>query len=87
VALPSETPLPAPLAAGAAAPDGARYAELTPFGILVFERHAAPPALLRPDGFLSVAGAAQDVAISPSGRRVAVVANAATYVLTRDGSH
>jgi hypothetical protein len=85
-ALPGETPLPAPLPAGAAAADGTRYAELTPFGVLVFERHAAPPALLRPDGFLSFAGAAQDIAISPSGRRVAVVANDVVYVLTRDGA-
>jgi hypothetical protein len=87
LALPVETPLPAPLAAGAAVPDGTRYAELTAFGVLVFERHAAPPALLRPDGFLTIAGAAQDVAISPSGKRVAVIANGAAYVLTRDGSH
>ncbi len=83
-ALPNETPLPAPLPAGAASADGTRYAELSAFGVLVFERHAAPPALLRPDGFLSFAGAAQDVAISPSGRRIAVVANGTVYVLTRE---
>jgi hypothetical protein len=83
-ALPSETPLPAPLAGGSAAADGTRYAELSAFGVLVFERHAAPPALLRPDGFLSFAGAAVDVAISPSGRRIAVVANGTVYVLTRE---
>jgi hypothetical protein len=87
LALPAETPLPAPLTAGAAAADGTRYVELTPFGVLLFERHAAPPALLRPDGFLAIAGAASDVAVSPSGKRVSVVANGTAYVLTRDGSH
>jgi hypothetical protein len=86
-ALPSETPLPAPLPAGAAVPDGTRYAELTPFGVLVFERHAAAPALLRPEGLLAFAGGARDVAISPSGKRVAVTANDVVYVLTRDGAH
>jgi hypothetical protein len=84
--LPAETPLPAPLPAGPAAPDGTRYAELTPFGVLVFERHAAPPALLRPDGFLTIAAEAQDVALSPSGRRVALIAHGTVYILSRAGS-
>jgi hypothetical protein len=87
VALPVETPLPAPLSGGAAALDGTRYAELTPFGVLVFERHGAAPALLRPDGFLTIAGAAEDVALSPSGKHVAVVAHGTTYILTRSGAH
>jgi len=55
--------------------------------VLIFERHASAPALLRPDGLLAFAGAAQDVAISPSGRRVAVCANGAVYVLTREAAH
>jgi hypothetical protein len=86
LALPAGTPLPAPLAAGQAAADGARYAELTPFGVLAFERTEAAPALLRPDGFLTLASAAEDVAISPSGKRMSVVANGSVYILTRAGA-
>lgn len=82
-ALPEGSPLPAPLPSGQASPDGARYAELSPAGVLVFQR-GADPELWRPDGFGAIALNAREVAISPSGRHVAVVADGTVYVLTRD---
>lgn len=82
-AVPEQAPLPAPLPSGAGSADGARYAQLTPAGVLVFERSAATPELWRPDGYSAIAAAARQVAVSPSGKRVAVVANGSVYVLSR----
>jgi hypothetical protein len=82
-ALPEQAPLPAPLPSGAGSSDGARYAELSPAGVLVFSRSSAAPELWRPDGYSAIAASAQQVAISPSGRRVAVVANGGVYILSR----
>jgi hypothetical protein len=79
-----DAPLPAPLPAGLAAPDGSFRAELTPAGVLVFARGAAGPELWRPDGFAGIAQSAREVAISPQGRRVAVVADGVVYVLSRE---
>jgi hypothetical protein len=82
-ALPAGAPLPAPLPSGAGTPDGARYAELSPAGILVYARGGSPPELWRPDGYSALAASARQPAISPSGKRVAVLANGGVYVLSR----
>ncbi len=67
------TPLPAPLPSGAATPDGARYVEATPFGVVVYAVRSGEVELWRPEGYLSLGKAAREAAVSPSGRRVAVV--------------
>jgi hypothetical protein len=79
-----DTPLPAPLPSGLSAPDGSFRAELTPAGVLVYARGAAAPELWRPDGFAGIAQNAREVAISPQGRRAAVVADGIVYVLSRE---
>lgn len=79
-----DTPLPAPLPSGLSAPDGSFRAELTPAGVLVYARGAAAPELWRPDGFAGIAQSAREVAISPQGRRAAVVADGIVYVLSRE---
>lgn len=81
--LTSEAPCPAPLPLGVSSNDGARYAELTPVGILVTERSRPAPELWRPEGYAAIADRAREVAISPSGKRVAVVVDQVVYVLTR----
>jgi hypothetical protein len=80
-----DTPLPAPLPAGLSVPDGSRRVELTPVGVLVIARGSASPEFWRPDGFAGIAQSAREVAISPMGRRVAVVADGVLYVLSREG--
>jgi hypothetical protein len=82
-ALPERAPLPAPLPSGAGSSDGVHYAQLSPAGVLVFSRSGAPPELWRPDGYSAIAASARQVAISPSGRRAAVVANGGVYILSR----
>ena len=82
--LPVGAPLPAPLPSGQSTADGSRYAELSPAGVLVFERGAETPELWRPDGFSALALNAREVAISPSGHRAAVVVSGTVYVLTRN---
>jgi hypothetical protein len=52
--------------------------------VLVFARGAAGPELWRPDVFAGIAQSAREVAISPQGRRVAVVADGVVYVLSRE---
>lgn len=81
--LPPGAPLPAPLPAGAGTPDGTRHAELSPAGVMVYTRAGAAPELWRPDGYSAIAPSARQVAISPSGKRIAVVANGVVYVLSR----
>lgn len=83
-AIDGDAPLPAPLPSGLSSPDGAFRAELTPAGVLVFARGAAAPELWRPDGFAGIAQSASEVAISPQGRRAAVVADGVVYVLSRE---
>ncbi|MFT3927987.1 MAG: hypothetical protein QM778_35995 [Myxococcales bacterium] len=74
-----QTPPPAPLPSGAATPDGARYVEATPFGVLVHGVRNGEVELWRPEGYLSLGKAAREAAVSPSGRRVAVVLGDDTF--------
>jgi hypothetical protein len=80
-ALEPGAPAPAPLPAGTALADGSQHAQATPFGVLVFGPQGV--ALLRPEGYTSAVTAPLDVALSPSGKRVAVVSGGRVYVLTR----
>ncbi len=75
------TPRPAPLALGRASSDGSRYAWLAPFGVVVMDT-SGQAELWRPKGWENVAATASDVAISPSGRRIAVVSAGRVYVLS-----
>jgi hypothetical protein len=69
--LPLDAPAPAPVVPGAASSDVSHYALLTDYGILVMHRGSeGASVLVRPTGFARQ-GTAIDVAISPSGRRVA----------------
>jgi len=69
--LPLDAPAPAPVMPGAASSDVSHYALLTDHGILVMHRGSeSASVLVRPTGFVRQ-GTAIDVAISPSGRRVA----------------
>lgn len=81
--VPEGAPLPAPLPSGISSPDGARYVQLSPAGVLVFERSAGQPELWRPDGYAAIANSARQVAVSPSGRHIAVVAHGTVYILSR----
>lgn len=81
--LPERSPLPAPLPAGAASPDGGRYVEATPFGILVYNVRDGETELWRPEGYASLAKAAREAAVSPSGRRVVVISGDTFYTLGR----
>jgi hypothetical protein len=74
---------PAPLPAGAATTDGARYVEATAQGVLVFGPSSAQVELWRPEGYSSVAKEPLEAAISPSGRRVTVVSGGIVYILER----
>jgi len=80
-ALDETTPRPAPLPAGRATPDGSHYAWLTPFGVVVFGAQNAPPALFRPAGWDAIGPSATDVAISPSGKQLAVLSGGRCYLL------
>lgn len=73
------TPLPAPLPSGAATPDGARYVEATPFGVVIYSVRSAEVELWRPEGYLSLGKSAREAAVSPSGRKVAVVLGDNTF--------
>lgn len=75
------TPAPAPLPLGAALVDGSLHAEATPFGVLVY--HAQGVSLLRPEGYDSAATNPTEVAVSPSGKRVAVVSGGRVLLLQR----
>ncbi len=66
-----DAPAPAPILPGAATSDVGHYALLTDHGIVVMHRGGeSASVLVRPTGF-SRQGSAIDVAISPSGRRLA----------------
>jgi hypothetical protein len=82
--VPDDAPLPAPLPSGLASPDGARRVELTPAGALVLTRGTPAPELWRPEGFAGIAQSAREAAISPMGRRVALVADGIVYVLSNE---
>jgi hypothetical protein len=76
-----DAPRPAPLPSGTATANGARYVEATPFGILVYGPRSTSVELWRPEGYSAIATAALEAAISPSGRKVALVAGTDVYVL------
>ncbi len=74
------TPRPAPLPVGRATSDGSRYAWLLPFGVVVLDT-SGKAELWRPKGWEDVGPGASDVAISPSGLRIAVISAGRTYLL------
>ncbi|HEY6877867.1 MAG TPA: hypothetical protein VI299_07595, partial [Polyangiales bacterium] len=78
-----DAPRPAPLPAGSATRDGARYVEATPYGVLLYGPSSTHVELWRPEGYLEIAKGPLEVAISPSARRVALVAGGAVYLLER----
>jgi hypothetical protein len=78
-----DAPRPAPLPAGSATIDGARYVEATPHGVLVFGPSSARVELWRPEGYAAIAREPLEAAISPSARRVAVVSGATVFLIER----
>ncbi|MET0343428.1 MAG: hypothetical protein ABW252_20625 [Polyangiales bacterium] len=78
-----DAPRPAPVAAGVATSDASRWVEATPAGVLVYGPRGTDVALLRPDGYAAIAKGPLEAAVSPTGRRVALVAGGAVYVLER----
>ncbi|HEX5661690.1 MAG TPA: hypothetical protein VFX59_31080 [Polyangiales bacterium] len=77
------SPRPAPLPAGVATRDGARYVEATPYGVLLYGPSSDQVELWRPEGYLQIAKGPLEAAISPTARRVALVAGGSVYVLER----
>lgn len=78
------TPPPAPLPAGAITSDGRYFVELRAGGVLVHRTGpSASSALLWPEGWAGREGVASDPAVSPSGRRVAVVRGGRVLLLER----
>ncbi len=78
------TPPPVPLPAGAISPDGRFVAELA--GPAVRVMRVSPrgaPELLWPAGWGELSGAPTDVAVSGSGRRVAVLRGGRVYLIER----
>jgi hypothetical protein len=47
--------------------------EATPFGVVVYSVRNAEVELWRPEGYLSLGKTAREAAVSPSGRRIAVI--------------
>jgi hypothetical protein len=82
-----DSPRPAPLPSGPATRDGARYVEATPYGVLVYGPNSSKVELWRPEGYLEIAKGPLEAAISPTGRRVALVAGGSVYVLERASVH
>lgn len=81
VAVAPERPLPGPIAAGAAAPGGGAYALLTPAGIIL--RNAASSQkqqVFRPPQWDFAR--ATDVAVSPSGKKLALLSAGRVYIAT-----
>ena len=83
-ALAPDAPRPAPLASGSVTADGARYVEATPYGVLIYGPVSTRVELWRPEGYTSIAHGALEAAISPSARKVAVVAGSEVYILERE---
>ena len=76
VALELGDAIPAPIAPGHATSDARAYAYAVPGGVVIVELSPARGAVLfRPAGAQPAEGTAIDVAISPSGRRVAWIAS------------
>ncbi|MEZ4340700.1 MAG: hypothetical protein R3B82_29110, partial [Sandaracinaceae bacterium] len=82
-----QTPPPVPLPPGAISRDGRFVAELA--GPAVRVMRVSPrgaPELLWPEGWGELPGAPTDVAVSPSGRRVAVLRGGRVYLIERGGA-
>lgn len=78
------TPPPVPLPAGAIDPRGTYLASLNGPGVFVRQVGSSePPTLLWPEGWGGIDGVVTDVAVSPSGRRVAVVRGGRVYLIER----
>lgn len=71
---PPGTPLPVPMAPGAADAAGNSFALALPIGVVLFLEQQTRAVLLRPDGYLVPEGMPIDVAVAPSGDRVAYLA-------------
>jgi hypothetical protein len=75
---------PAPLAPGAITADGRYLAEVRGIGVVVHELAPSPSTtLLWPEGWAAREGDVSDPAVSPSGRRVAVLRGGRVLVLER----
>ncbi|MGE0786224.1 MAG: hypothetical protein AB7S26_11085 [Sandaracinaceae bacterium] len=79
------TPPPAPLPAGRTTIDGRFRVELRGPGVLLHEVGAAAPQLLWPEGWGAREGALSHPAVSPTGRRVAVLSGDRVVVIERGG--
>lgn len=79
--LAEDAPAPAPLSGGRATTGAERYALGTPLGVVVAER-GGTARLFRPAGFAASALRTADVAISPNGRKIALVHDGRAVVLT-----
>jgi hypothetical protein len=78
--LPPEAPRPAPISSGVATPDASRHVYALPYGVVIYGQQGNE--LWRPAGYAELFPNITDVAISPSARRVAVVAKRRVYVLS-----
>lgn len=81
--LAADAPRPAPLPSGVATADGARYVEPTAHGLLLFGPSSSKVELWRPEGYAEIANGPLEAAISPSARRVALVAGGEVYLLEK----
>jgi hypothetical protein len=55
--------------------------------VLVYGPNSSKVELWRPEGYLEIAKGPLEAAISPTGRRVALVAGGSVYVLERASVH
>lgn len=83
-ALPGDAPAPAPLPPGPALPDGSMHVEATRFGVLLYRAQGV--ILVRPEGYEAAVGTPSDAAVSPSGKRIAVVSGGKVFLVTRGAS-
>lgn len=79
-----EAPRPAPLPSGSATADGARYVEATPYGVLVYGPSSTRVELWRPEGYTAIGSSVVEASLSPSARKVALVAGTDVYFLERN---
>ncbi|HBQ15160.1 MAG TPA: hypothetical protein DEF51_29905 [Myxococcales bacterium] len=79
------TPPPAPLPPGAITSDGRYLVELRGLGVLLHRTGGrGAPTLLWPEGWAEREGAPSDPAVSPSGRRIAVLRGGRVLLLERE---
>lgn len=81
-----DAPRPAPITAGVATADAARYVEPTPHGLLLYGPSSTRVELWRPEGYTAIAKGPLEAAVSPSARRIALVAGEDVYLLERTPS-